>query len=174
MYALFSKPRTVFVVNWPRNKTAEDITRYLAQMGDECPYEWGVKVDRRCGSISVTLNTGNDRSAVAQWGKMIEITATGGWTNYADACEDGDLAYALQGDRVGAVYDAEDLDDLRMLADRGHRVLVKLDHVIVDREMYSGYILEDECGRLSDLPYGDPHDYAIAMDMSVEIVSVSE
>lgn len=174
MYALFNKPSTVFVVNWPRSKSVEDITRYLARMGDECPYEWDVKVDRRCGSISVTLNTGHERLAVAQCGKLVEITAKGGWTNYNDAYEVRDLAYAPQGDCVGSVYDAEDLDDLRVLADRGHRVIVRLDHVIVDRETYSGFILEDECGCLSDLPYDDPHDYAIAMDLNVETVSMSE
>ena len=46
MYALTRKTRTAFVVNWPRNKSAEDITRYLA-VRENCPYEWDVKVDKR-------------------------------------------------------------------------------------------------------------------------------
>lgn len=75
---------------------------------------------------------------------------------------------------MGAVYDAEDLDDLRVLASKGRRVIVRSDHVIVDREAHYGYILEDDCGALSDLPYGDPHDYAIAEDLECELVPEGE
>lgn len=174
MYALYAKVRTVFVVNWPRDKTAEDVTRALARMGGECPYKWDVKTDRLCGAISVTLDTGLDEPVVAQWGKSIEITESGHWTNYNDAPRGSDIAYAPQGKCMATVYDSEDLDDLRELADHGHRVIIRPDHVIVDREPYSGYILEDDCGSISELPYGDPHDYAIAMDWRCELLPVGE
>lgn len=174
MYALFSKPRTAFVVNWPRSKSAEDITRALACMGDECPYKWGVKVDPLCGSISVTLDTGLDEPVVAQWGKVIEISESGHWNNCVDAPTEGDLAYVPEGRSRGKVYDVYDLDDLRDLAYHGHRVSVMHDRVIVDRESYSDYILEDVDGNLSALTYGHPRDYAIAMDLRCEFLSVSE
>jgi len=174
MYALFSKPRTVFVVNWPRSKSVEDITRHLARMGDECPYKWDVKVDGLTGSVSVTLDTGLDDPAVAQWGKVVEISESGHWTNYGDATPEGDLVYVPGGRSMGAVYDTEDLDDLRDLAYHGHRVSVMHDRVIVDCESYSGYILEDADGNLSTLPYGHPRDYAIAMDWRCELLPVRE
>ena len=170
MYALLSKPQTVFVLNWPWNKCVEDITRALALMGDECPYKWDVKVDRRCGAISVTLDTGLYEPAVAQQGKVIEITKSGHWTNYGDGTPEGDLVYVPRGRRMGAVYDTEDLGDLRDLAYHGHRVSVRHDCVIVDREVYSGYILEDADGNLSDLPYGHPRDYAIAMGWRCDLL----
>lgn len=173
MYALFTKPLDVFVVNWPRNKSVEDITRYLAHMRD-CPYEWGVEVDKNCGAISVTLDTGLDRPAYAQWGKSISISASGHWNNCVEAAPGDEIAYEPRGRRVGRVYDTDDLDDLKYLAYQGHRVSVRHDHVIVDREMYSGYILEDDCGNLQELPYGDPHDYAIAEDLECELVSEGE
>ena len=169
MYALTSKSRVAFVVNWPRNKAAEDITRYLAHMRD-CPYKWDVKVDRNCGAISVTLDTGLDSPAVAQQGKSIEISRSGHWNNCIDAGPGDKIAYATKSRRVGVVLDTEDLDDLRYLADRGHTVTVRPDGVIVDREHFSSYILRDEDGCLSDLPYGDPHDYAIAMDLRCELL----
>lgn len=173
MYVLTCKPRDVFIVNWPRDKSAEDITRYLAHMRD-CPYEWNVKVDKRCGAISITLDTGLDEPAVAQWGKSINISTSGHWNNCVEAGPGDDIAYVPRGRRVGRVLDAEDLDDLRYLADRGHNVVVRPDGVIVDREHYSSYILRDEDGCISDLPYGDPHDYAIAMDLECELLPVSE
>ena len=174
MYALYSKPRASFVVDWSRDKSAEDITRALALMGDECPYKWDVKVDRRCGAISVTLDTGLDEPAVAQQGKVIEITNSRNWTNYGDATPEGDLVYVPKGRRMGVVYDAHDLDDLRDLAYHGHRVSVMHDRVIVDRESYLNFILEDADGNLSALPYGHPRDYAIAMDLRCELLPMSE
>ena len=170
MYALTSKPRTVFVVNWPQDKSAEDITRALALMGDECPYKWGVRADRLCGAISVTLDTGLDEPAVAQRGKVIEIAKSGHWTDYGDAAPEGDLVHVPSGRRVGAVYDSDDLDDLRDLAHHGHRVSVMHDHAIVDRDSYSGFILEDADGNLSALPYGHPRDYAIAMGWMCDLL----
>ena len=170
MYALYSRPRTVFVVNWPRSKSVEDITRALALMGDECPYKWDVKVDRLCGAISVTLDTGLDEPAVAQQGKVIEIAKSGHWTNYGDGTSESDFVYVPSGKRVGAVYDSEDLDDLRDLAHHGHRVSVMHNRVVVDRESYLGFILEDADGNLSALPYGHPRDYAIAMGWTCDLL----
>lgn len=169
MYALIRKSRTAFVVSWPRNKSAEDITRYLA-VRENCPYEWDVMVDKRCGAISITLDTGLDEPAVAQCGKSIEISRSGHWNNCIDAVSGDEIAYAPRGRRVGVILDTEDLDDIRYLAGRGHVVTVRPDGVIVDREYYSSYILRDEDGCISDLPYGDPHDYAIAMDLECELM----
>ena len=173
MYALYSKPRDAFIVNWPRNKTAEDITRYLAHMRD-CPYNWDVKVDRNCGSISITLDTGLDSPAVAQWGKSINISASGHWNNCVEAGPGDEIAYVPRGHRVGVVLDTEDLGDLRYLADRGHTVTVRPDGVIVDRQHFSSYILRDEDGCISDLPYGHPRDYAIAEGLVCELVPEDE
>ena len=173
MYALYSKPRPVFVVNWPRNKSAEDITRYLAHMRD-CPYEWYVEADRGCGAISIVLKTRDECPAVAQRGKSIHIYKSGSWDNYYDGVDSGDIAYVPRGRRVGVVLDAEDLDDLRYLADRGHVVMVRPDGVIVDGERYSSYILRDGGGGLSDLPYGHPRDYAIAEGLACELLPESE
>lgn len=173
MYALYKKTRAAFFVNWPRDKSAEDITRYLAHMRD-CPYEWGIEVDTNCGGITITFDVGSDRPACVQKGKGTEITKKGGWYNYYDAAYGDEIAYVPRGRRVGMVLDTEDLDDLRYLADCGHVVTVRPDGVIVDREHYSSYILRDSDGALSDLPYGDPHDYAIAEGLECELVSEGE
>lgn len=173
MYALNSRSRVAFVVNWPRNKTAEDITRYLA-VHENCPYEWDVVVDHNCGAISIVLKTRDECPAVAQQGKAIHIYESGAWDNHCDGVDNGDVAYAPRGRRVGVVLDIEDLDDLRYLADCGHRVTVRPDGVIVDREHYSSYILRDSDGCISDLPYGDPHDYAIAEGLTCELVPEGE
>ena len=169
MYALTSKSRVAFVVNWPRNKSAEYITRYLA-VHENCPYEWYVKADKGCGAISIVFKTRDECPAVAQQGKAIHIYESGAWDNYCDGVDNGDVAYAPMARRVGTILDTENLDDLRYLADRGHVVTVRPDGVIVDRKYYSSYILRDEDGVISDLPYGDPYDYAIAMDLRCELL----
>lgn len=173
MYALSSKSRVAFVVNWPRNKSAEDITRYLAHMRD-CPYDWYVKSDKGSGAISIVLKTRDECPAVAQQGKAIHIYKNGAWDNYYDGVDNGDVAYAPQGRRVGVILDTDDLEDMRYLAAHGHTVTVRPDGVIVDREHYSSYILRDEDGCLSDLPYGHPRDYAIAMGWRCDLLPVSE
>lgn len=174
MYALYKKCHAAFVVNWPRDKSAEDITRFLAHMKPRCPYEWGVETDHVCGEIRVTFDLGNGVMAYAQRGKGIEITHKGGWTNFYDAAQGVEFAYEPEDRRVGVVLDTDDLEDLKYLADRGHLVTVRPDGVIVDREHYSSYILRDSDGVISDLPYGDPHDYAIAEGLTCELLSESE
>lgn len=169
MYALTKNSRVAFVVNWSRNKSAEDITRYLAYMRD-CPYEWDVKADTGCGAISIVIRSHGEYPAVAQQGKAIHIYKNGSWDNYYDGVDNGDIAYVPEPRHVGVILDTEDLDDLRYLADRGHTVTVRPDGVIVDREHYSSYILRDSDGCLSDLPYGDPHDYAFAEGLTCELV----
>lgn len=172
MYALYSKPEVLMNVTWPHDLMAEDVTRALAHE-DDLPLEWGVDVDRVCGSISIAVVNAKGCTVRVRRGKSVDFYADGR-DGYYDA-PDGHDAVTVHGERqVGVVYDAECLDDLRDLADRGHNVVVRLDYVIVDRVRYDGYILRDEDGTLSELPYDDPQVYATAMGLDVKAVPLAE
>ena len=47
-------------------------------------------------------------------------------------------------------------------------------HVVVDGAPYSGYILMDEDGDLSDLLYDDPEVHATAMGLRLEVMPMGE
>lgn len=168
MYALYSKPDVLMNVTWPRDLMAEDVTRALAH-ADDLPLEWGVGVDRVCGAITIRVVNARGRAVRVHRGKSVDFYADGR-DGYHDA-SDAHCAVTVHGGReVGVVYDAECLDDLRDLADRGHHVVLRLDHVIVDGVPHDGYILRVGDGTLFDLPYDDPQVYATAMGLDVKVV----
>lgn len=172
MYALYAKSKVLMNVTWPRGKSAEDVTRSLAFKSD-LPLEWGVKVSRRSGNISVTVTNARGRTVHVYEGRSVDFHVDGR-DGYYDAPTGHDMVTVHEDRMVGRVYDTDSLDDLRDLADRAHSVEVHPDHVIVDGEPYSEYILMDEDGALSDLMYGDPEDYAIAMGLRLEVMPMGE
>lgn len=172
MYALYAKSKVLMNVTWPRGNSAEDVTRSLALKSD-LPLKWGVTVSRRSGSISVTVTNAKGCTVHVHEGESVDFHADGR-DGYYDAPTGHDMVTVHEDRRVGTIYDTDFLDDLRDLADRVHIVEVHLDHVIVDWEPYSGYILMDEDGALSDLPYDDPEDYAIAMGLRLEVMPMGE
>lgn len=172
MYALYAKPEVLMNVTWPRGRGVEDVTRSLALKSD-LPLEWGVTVSRRSGSISVTVTNARGRKAHVHEGKSVDFHANGR-DGYYDAPTGHGMVTVHEDRRVGTIYDTDFLDDLRDLADRVHIVEVHPDHVIVDGELYSGYILMDEDGTLSDLSYGDPEVYATAMGLRLEVMLMGD
>ena len=172
MYALYAKPEALMNVTWPCGNSAEDATRSLALKSD-LPLEWSVTVSRSSGSISVTVTNAKGYTVHVHEGKSVDFYADGR-DGYYDAPTGHDMVTVHEDRRVGTIYDTGFLDDLRDLADRVHMVEVHLDHVIVDGVLYSGCILMDEDGALSDLPYDDPEVYAMAMGLRLEVMPMSE
>ena len=174
MYALLTSPHDALVVAWPRNKSAEDITRYLAHMR-ECPFDFDVEVSRQCGSISIKFETPSGCVPHVTRGKVTYITADGHWNNCVDAGSgEYDLAYVPKGRLVEGVYDTSDIDDLHALAAEGYRVVVQAEAVLINRVPYTGYVVRDMCdGEIREMAYEDPGAYAIANGYRIEEVAVN-
>ena len=159
-------------VTWPRARSVEDVTCALAHT-EGVPLKWDVNVSQVCGAVGIVVTTAKGRDVRVQRGKSVDFYADGRVCRY-DAPTYHDMVTLHEDRRVGTVYDTDLLDDLRDLADRVHIVEVHLDHILVDGDVYSGYILMDEDGGLTDLPYGDPEVYADAMGLRLEVLPMGE